>query len=82
MKTISQYREDIKALMEKSAALDTKALNENRDLTESELALKNELLDAVEDTHKIVATLERQERMHAKLKVPEGETRKSAKTVT
>ncbi|MFA5409865.1 MAG: phage major capsid protein [Bacilli bacterium] len=82
MKTISQYREDIKALMEKSAALDTKALNENRDLTESELALKNELLDAVEDTHKIVATLERQDRMHKALEVPEGETRKSAKTVT
>ncbi|MFA5408424.1 MAG: phage major capsid protein [Bacilli bacterium] len=81
MKTISQYREDIKALMEKSAALDTKALNENRDLTESELALKNELLDAVEDTHKIVATLERQERMHKALEVPEGETRKAAKTV-
>lgn len=82
MKTISQYREDIKSLMEKSAALDTKALNENRDLTESELALKNELLDAVEDTHKIVATLERQDRMHKALEVPEGETRKSAKTVT
>ena len=82
MKTISQYREDIKSLMEKSAALDTKALNENRDLTESELALKNELLDEVENIHKTVSTLERQERMHAKLKVPEGETRKSAKTVT
>jgi HK97 family phage major capsid protein len=81
MKTISQYREDIKSLMEKSAALDAKALGENRDLTESELALKNELLDEVENIHKTVSTLERQERMNAKLKVPEGETRKAAKTV-
>jgi HK97 family phage major capsid protein len=82
MKTISQYKEDVSALMEKCTAIDAKAQNESRDLSESELALKNELLDAIEDTNKIVTTLERQERIHKNLSVSEDETRKKAKTVT
>ena len=71
MKTISIRGHQ--TLMEKAPRPYTRRC-ENRDLTESELALKNELLDAVEDTHKIVATLERQDRMHKALEVPEGET--------
>ena len=71
MKTITQYREDIKALMDKSAAMDAKAVLENRELTEAEIALKNEILDTVEDLHKTVATLERQERMQNFLSKPE-----------
>ena len=63
MKTISQYREDIKNLMKKAADIDTKATAENRDLTEAELSLKNEILDTVEDLSKTVTTQERQERM-------------------
>jgi len=70
MKTIKQYREDIKALMDKSAAVDAQAVTENRDLTDEELAYKNELLDAIEDTQKSVKTLERQERMAKFLEQP------------
>jgi HK97 family phage major capsid protein len=81
MKTISQYKEDVSALMEKCTAIDAKAQNESRDLSDSELALKNELLDAIEDTNKIVSTLERQERIHKNLTVPEEETRKKAKSI-
>ena len=64
MKTISQYKEDIKNLMKKSADIDMKAISESRDMTEAELALKNEILDTVEEINKIVATLERQDRMN------------------
>lgn len=82
MKTITQYREDIKALMDRSAQLDTKAEGESRDLSDQELALKNKILDEVEDLQETVATLERQERLHAKLSAPaDGESRKAAKTV-
>ncbi|NLV49365.1 MAG: phage major capsid protein [Clostridiales bacterium] len=71
MKTITQYRDDVAALMKKSADIDMKAVAENRDLSEMELALKNEILDAVEDTHKTISTLERQERMKSLLEKPE-----------
>jgi hypothetical protein len=71
MKTITQYREDIKNLMKKSADIDSKATNENRELSEAELSLKNEILDEVEVINKSVATLERQERMAKLLESPE-----------
>jgi len=70
MKTITQYREDIKALMKKSADIDAQAVNENREHTEAEIALKNEILDEVESIRKVVATLERQERIAAALEAP------------
>lgn len=76
MKTISQYKADIAALMKKSADIDAKAVAESRELTEAELALKNEILDTVEDLHKTVATLERQDRLTRILEAPE-----QAKTV-
>lgn len=72
MKTITQYREDIKALMKKAGDIDTKATNENRELMESELALKNEILDEVESIRKILASMERQERIRTALEAPEG----------
>jgi HK97 family phage major capsid protein len=71
MKTITQYKEDIKNLMKKSADIDAKATNENRELAEAELALKNEILDEVEVINKSVSTLERQERMAKLLEAPE-----------
>lgn len=82
MKTISQYREDIKDLMDKSAAIDARAQAESRDLTEAEVSHKGKLLDKVEELQGSVAVLERQERLHASLEVPEAETRRAAKTVT
>jgi len=70
MKTLSQYREDIKALMKKAADIDAKITNENRDPQEAELSLKNEILDTVEDLQKIVANLERQDRISRQLDGP------------
>ncbi len=72
MKTISQYREDIAALMKKAADMDAKATVENRDLTDGELSIKNEMMDTVEDYRRTVATLERQQRIAEALEKPEA----------
>ncbi len=72
MKTISQYKEDIKALMKKSADIDAQCVNENREPTESELTIKNELLDTAEEFRRIVQTQERQERMNNALAQTDG----------
>lgn len=70
MKSLSQYREDIKALMKKAADIDAKVTAENRDPSEAEISLKNEILDTVEDLQKIVANLERQDRISRQLEGP------------
>lgn len=72
MKTISQYKEDIKALMKKSADIDAQCVNANREPTEAELTIKNELIDAAEEFRRIVQTLERQERMNNALAQTDG----------
>lgn len=67
MKTLSQYKEEIKALMKKSGEIDAKATQETRNLTLPEVTLKNEIFDTVEELKGIVATMERQERVAATL---------------
>lgn len=67
MKTPVQYREDIQSLMKKAGDIDAKAISENRDLSKSEINLKTELLDTVEELNTIVMNLERQERVNAML---------------
>ena len=71
MKTVTQYREDIKALMKKVSDIDAKCIAENRDMTEEEISWKNETLDYVAGLQKTVATMERQERMQVLLEKPE-----------
>lgn len=63
MKTVSQYKDDIKTLMKKATDIDSQASAQGRDLSESELSIKNELLDTVEEINKTVKTLERQDRV-------------------
>jgi HK97 family phage major capsid protein len=70
LKTISQYKEDIKNLMKKVADIDAKCVNENRDPTQSEISLKNEILDTVEELRQTISTMERQERVAAALEGP------------
>jgi HK97 family phage major capsid protein len=70
MKTITQYREDIKALMKKATDIDAKCGLENREPNEAELSLKNEIMDTVEEYNKIVASMERQERLTRHLDAP------------
>lgn len=71
MKTVTQYKADIAALMKKVSDIDAQATVENRDLTPDELALKNEILDTVDGYQKIVDTQERQARTQAILDSPE-----------
>jgi HK97 family phage major capsid protein len=71
MKTITQYREDVKNLMQKASDMDAQATAENRDLSEAEIRLKNEILDVVEETTKIISALERQDRISNLLEKPE-----------
>ena len=47
MKTLTQYQEEIKALMKKVGDIDAKCTAELRDISETELSVKNELLDTV-----------------------------------
>jgi len=72
MKTITQYKEDLKALMKKVADIDAKCVSENRDPVESELTLKNEILDTVKEFQEIVKTQERQERITSELETPQA----------
>jgi HK97 family phage major capsid protein len=72
MKTITQYREDIKSLKKKGDDIEAKATAENRDLMEAELSLMNEIGDATDDLMKTVATLERRDRTARILETPEG----------
>jgi len=71
MKTISQYREDIKSLKKKGDDIEAKATAENRDLTDAELSLMNEIGDATDDLMKTVATLARRDRTAKALEAPE-----------
>lgn len=73
MKTLTQYREDIKALMKKVGDIDAKCTHENRDPTDAEGALKSEILDEVDSLRRTVGTLERQERISAELERPVSE---------
>ena len=71
MKTITQYKEDIRTLMAKSAEIDAKCVAENRDLTEAERTYKNEIMDTVNEYQDIVKTMERQERIASELETPD-----------
>jgi HK97 family phage major capsid protein len=70
MKTVTQYREDIARLKKKVDDIDAKCIAENRDPADSEIALKTELMDGIDELRKIVLSQERQERTFAELEAP------------
>jgi HK97 family phage major capsid protein len=70
MKTISQYREEIKSLTKAAGDINAKATAENRDLLSGEVSLKNEIMDKIEELETIAANLEREERINARLDKP------------
>ena len=72
MKTVTQYKEDIRVLMAKAAEIDAKCVSENRDPSEAELTLQNEIMDTVKEYQRIISTMERQERIAAELESPEA----------
>jgi HK97 family phage major capsid protein len=69
-KTISEYREDVKRLMDKVAGIKLTAVNENRDLSESEIALQNEILDGVDELRKLISVEERAQKTNDELAAP------------
>jgi HK97 family phage major capsid protein len=72
MKTVTQYKEDIAALMKKVGDIDARCITDNREITNQELGIKTEMLDAVEELRRIVASMERHERIQAALEKPES----------
>jgi len=67
MKTITQYREDVAALMKKIGDMDAKCIAENRDPTEEELNLKTEMMNKVDATREVIKAAERQEALAGEL---------------
>ena len=78
MKTVMQYREDIKALMKKAADVNAACVAENRDPAEAELTFQNEIMDTVKEYQTIIQTKERQDKMQATLEQPEDRLTKPA----
>jgi len=70
MKTIGQYREDIKALVKKSGDIEAKATNENRDLTAEELSLMKEINSRIDELNDMVATLDHRQLITTGLDAP------------
>jgi len=70
VKTITQYREEIKALRKAAGDISAKATIENRDPSMDEVSLKNEIMDKVEELERIVLAQEREERIIARLEAP------------
>ncbi len=71
MKTITQYKEDIKNLMKAVADINAKAVNENRELNPEEVELKNRMMDKVKTIDDIVKSLEEEERLKAYFETPQ-----------
>jgi HK97 family phage major capsid protein len=71
MKTITQYREDIAALMKTVNDIEEKCIAENRGPTEEELDFQNEAMNEIDRLRGVVATMERKEALSADLKMPE-----------
>lgn len=71
MKTITQYREEVSNLWRESGDLNARAVAENRNLSEEEVQLKNDLIDRVESHQRMIGALEREEEVQASLQAPQ-----------
>ena len=72
MKTITQLKDEIKALMKASADIDAQCIAENRGLRPDEKTLKTEILDTVQELNEEVKIREREERMSDLLGQPDA----------
>jgi len=86
MKTISQYQEDIKVLMERIGAIKAKATNENRDITADEVAYIKDVNDQIRKLKDMSDTLEDSDILNASLEAPRAaatvEKKRPAMSVT
>jgi hypothetical protein len=72
MKTITQYREDVKALMQRVDDLHAKATNENRNLIAEEVEYLKEVNGEIASLTDMIKTVEESEKLRASLKTPEA----------
>jgi HK97 family phage major capsid protein len=70
MRTVTQYREEIARLVKKVGDVDAKCISENRDPSEHEIKMKNDLMVGIEELRSIVTTQERQEKLVSELNEP------------
>ena len=73
MKTATQYRDDIKTLTGKIADLDAKCIAESRDLSDEEVDLRDRMMDKVDGFRKMVASIERSQKINDELAKPTRE---------
>jgi HK97 family phage major capsid protein len=78
-KTVTEYRDDIKRLMDKVAGIKNGAVSENRDLSEAEISLQNEILDGVDELRKLIAVEERSQKTLDELANPVSAPRSQPK---
>ena len=70
MKTITQYRSEIEALMKAHGDIDAKCVLDEREPTTEEITLQGEMLDQVDALTTIIAGMERKERIAAAIAEP------------
>jgi len=70
MKTITQLKEEVKSLMAASSKIDATCVAENRSPNDSELQVKNDILDQVQALRNELDVREREERMMVVLGKP------------
>lgn len=71
MKTITQYREDVKALMQRVDDLHAKATNENRNLIAEEVEYLKEVNGEIASLTDMIKTVEESEKLRAALTTPD-----------
>lgn len=71
MKTITQYREDVKALIQRVDDIQNKATTESRNLTTDEVAYLKEVNDQISGLTDMIKTVEESEKLRAALSTPE-----------
>jgi HK97 family phage major capsid protein len=71
MKTLTQYREDVKALMQRVDDLHAKATNENRNLIAEEVEYLKEVNGEIASLTDMIKTVEESDKLRAALTTPE-----------
>jgi len=72
MKTVTQYKEDIRKLMKSADDIEARATSENRDLKAEEISMTNEILDKVEELEIKILAAERKESVAGRLEQPQS----------
>jgi len=70
MKTITEYQSDIGDLMRKNEDLNTILIHENRDPSNEELQIRNEIIDRIKKIRTIVDSMEREQNLKDELAKP------------